>query len=289
QWLWTKILKPYIDAWIAIIKAVGSVASWLYTKAIKPVFNGISAVVKFWWKVNVAIFKTAVAFVKNALGPAFRWLYDKAVKPALAGIRSAVGSWWKNTKANFQAAVNFVRHTLGPVFTWLRDKIIKPVWSGIKSTISTTYTRGIKPVFEGLKTAVRAVATAFDRAKTAIGKSWKGLKGLAKDPVNFVIYTYNHGIKAVWDKVVSAFGGTKLPKVSTLATGGVLPGYTPGKDIHLAALSGGEAVMRPEWTRAVGPQYVDAMNRAARGGGVRPRAGAGPLPQHLDHLGDVHP
>ncbi|MHC3427171.1 hypothetical protein [Streptomyces sp. DT18] len=270
QWLWTKVLKPYIDLWIAIIKAVGAIASWLYAKAIKPAFNGISAVVKFWWKVNVAIFKTVVAFVKNVLGPAFRWLYDKAVKPALAGIRSAVSSWWRNTKANFQAAVDFVRRTLGPVFTWLRDKIIKPVWSGIRSTISTTYTRGIKPVFEGLKTAVRAVATAFDRAKTAIGKSWKGLKGLAKDPVNFVIDTvYNHGIKAVWDKVVSAFGGTKLPKVSKLATGGVLPGYTPGKDIHLAALSGGEAVMRPEWTRAVGPQYVDAMNRAARGGGVQ--------------------
>ena len=52
-----------------------------------------------------------------------------------------------------------------------------------------------------------------------------------------------------------------------VARGGVVPGYTPGRDTTLAAVSGGEAIMRPEWTRAVGPDYVQAANRAARTGG----------------------
>lgn len=60
------------------------------------------------------------------------------------------------------------------------------------------------------------------------------------------------------------------------ATGGILPGYTPGRDIHRfysptgggLNLSGGEAVMRPEWTRAVGPAVVNAMNAIARSRGV---------------------
>jgi SpoU rRNA methylase family enzyme len=60
------------------------------------------------------------------------------------------------------------------------------------------------------------------------------------------------------------------------ADGGVLPGYTPGRDVHtfqaangsILRLSGGEAVMRPEWTQAVGAQYVKAANSAARQGGV---------------------
>lgn len=60
------------------------------------------------------------------------------------------------------------------------------------------------------------------------------------------------------------------------ATGGVLPGYTPGKDVHQffsptagrLNLSGGEAVMRPEWTRAVGPALVHAWNRLSRSQGV---------------------
>jgi hypothetical protein len=60
------------------------------------------------------------------------------------------------------------------------------------------------------------------------------------------------------------------------ADGGVLPGYTPGRDVHrfqaangsVLDLSGGEAVMRPEWTAAVGPSWVHAANRAARQGGI---------------------
>jgi hypothetical protein len=56
------------------------------------------------------------------------------------------------------------------------------------------------------------------------------------------------------------------------AMGGILPGYTPGRDVHHFTsptagrlhLSGGEAVMRPEWTRAVGPAFVNAMNALSR-------------------------
>src|SRR5699024_497890 len=82
------------------------------------------------------------------------------------------------------------------------------------------------------------------------------------------------------------------------ARGGVLPGFTPGRDVHdfvsptggALRLSGGEAIMRPEWTRAVGGAgAVNSMNRAAM------RGGAGVLPggdafevlkeaaQHLDN------
>lgn len=59
------------------------------------------------------------------------------------------------------------------------------------------------------------------------------------------------------------------------ASGGVTPGYTPGRDVHhyysstggKLSLSGGEAIMRPEWTAAVGTNYVHAANAAARSGG----------------------
>jgi tape measure domain-containing protein len=50
--------------------------------------------------------------------------------------------------------------------------------------------------------------------------------------------------------------------------GGIYPGYTPGRDIGYIGISGGEAIMRPEWTRAVGPGFVDKMNAIARSGGV---------------------
>lgn len=53
-----------------------------------------------------------------------------------------------------------------------------------------------------------------------------------------------------------------------MALGGIYPGYTPGVDIGYIGISGGEAVMRPEWTRAVGPDWVHRMNALARSGGA---------------------
>ena len=79
--------------------------------------------------------------------------------------------------------------------------------------------------------------------------------------------------------VNTAFGdvGVKLdsPKTLEFASGGVLPGYTPGKDVHHFRspsagdlyLSGGEAIMRPEFTRAVGGERgVRELNALARQG-----------------------
>ncbi|MEV5677456.1 transglycosylase SLT domain-containing protein [Streptomyces sp. NPDC052179] len=71
-------------------------------------------------------------------------------------------------------------------------------------------------------------------------------------------------------------GGSSSGKKTKKALGGVLPGYTPGRDVHVFSsptagelhLSGGEAVMRPEFTAAVGADEVNRINSAARTGGV---------------------
>jgi len=59
-------------------------------------------------------------------------------------------------------------------------------------------------------------------------------------------------------------------------TGGTLPGFTPGRDVHtfvsptggVLHLSGGEAIMRPEWARAVGVDYIKKANTSAAMGGI---------------------
>ncbi|GAB6920741.1 hypothetical protein JCM9803A_11910 [Rhodococcus erythropolis] len=52
------------------------------------------------------------------------------------------------------------------------------------------------------------------------------------------------------------------------ALGGIIPGYSPGQDKFQVGVSGGESIMRPEWTRAVGSSFVDGMNSIARKQGV---------------------
>lgn len=72
------------------------------------------------------------------------------------------------------------------------------------------------------------------------------------------------------------------------ADGGVLPGFTPGRDVHTfhgaagtLELSGGEAIMRPEWVRAVGgAKSVEMMNRKAKYGGFKDGGIYWPVPGH---------
>ena len=116
--------------------------------------------------------------------------------------------------------------------------------------------------------------------KSGIQTVWDGVKSVAAKPINFIINTvYRDGIKKTADSIAEKLGlSMRLPSVSGIpgyASGGVLPGYSPGKDIYhffspdgggALALSGGEAIMRPEWVKAVGgPAAVHRMNAAARG------------------------
>src|SRR4029079_5707702 len=85
----------------------------------------------------------------------------------------------------------------------------------------------------------------------------------------FVLDTVlNKGLIDGWNWVSDKILGGKFKvghiPIPKFASGGIMPGYTPGKDVGLAALSGGEAVMRPEWTRAVGEKRVEQWNVAAR-------------------------
>lgn len=85
-----------------------------------------------------------------------------------------------------------------------------------------------------------------------------------------------------YNKVVKDLDLKKDLKISRFpvqkyADGGVMQGYTPGRDVHkfysdtggILELSGGEPVMRPEFGAVVGTQWVDQANAAARNGGVR--------------------
>ncbi|WP_394436304.1 aggregation-promoting factor C-terminal-like domain-containing protein [Streptomyces sp. SGAir0957] len=244
-WLWEKVLKP-VFTWI------GDICVWLWSNVIKPYFGYVVAM----WK--------RVASVAT-------WLWQKVLSPVFHKIANIITWWWNNIVKPYFGYVKTAISVLGGVFRWLYDKVVKPVWKKIRDAISWAWEHVIRPVFNSLKSAVGKVADSFESARKMIKKAWDKLSGIAKTPVRFIINTvYNRGIVPVWNKIATAFGAKKINKmdISGWNTGGVLPGYTPGKDVHLAALSGGEAVMRPEWTRAVGPGYVNTMNAAARGGGV---------------------
>lgn len=294
--VWNTVLKPVLTAIWTGLQTVGRWAMWLWTNAIGPAFRFIWAAAKILLTVLVvavllpiiATFKIAAAvglwLWNTALGPAFRgiafvaaWLYNNAIKPyfgfIVAEFRFAakIGAWlWNNALAPAFRGI-------AGVAMWLYTHGIKPAFSLISSIVSSAWHYGIKPVFDLLKEGVAKVAIAFDVARAGIKLAWDKIKNIARVPAQYVVdVVYNHGIRGVWNEVAGAFGAPKLPEYK-FASGGIMPGYTPGRDVHrfvsptggALELSGGEAIMRPEFTRAVGSGFVGAMNAIAKSQGAQ--------------------
>ncbi|MBZ6102672.1 hypothetical protein ACH4NO_17860 [Streptomyces olivaceus] len=260
--------------WIVIaVAAVVAVIVLLYTKcewfrdAVKAVWLAIqlgAKVVKdwlagpfatFWTRTLPAVFKAGWVLVKT-------WV----IYPIRDYFTKTIPGWANTLKSRFVKA--WVDVSVGALNAWrnLKSSVIWPIRDFFTKTIPG-WGRTLK------SNMVEAFASAAVGIKNAFNK----IRGYAKDPVQFVVDTvYNNGIRGVWNKIAGAFGAKKLPWFK-FASGGVMPGYTPGRDVHTfysptgggLALSGGEAIMRPEFTRAVGSGFVNTMNSVAKSQGTQ--------------------
>ncbi|MEU8829326.1 hypothetical protein [Streptomyces sp900116325] len=253
SWLWTNVFSP-IFTWI------GDKATWLWTERLKPAWEFI--------KIGAGLVGDKIAALWNSyIKPVFTWIGDKATKMWTDKIKPA----WEFIKVG--------AGLVGGKIKELWDKYAKPVFGWIADKGKWLWDRALKPAFDNINKGVKAVGNSFKDAKDFIGKQWSKVQDIAKKPVRFIIdKIYNAGIVPTWNRIASAFGAPKIQTMETKgwATGGVLPGYSPGKDIHKFVsptgggleLSGGEAIMRPEFTRAVGSGFVSTMNKIASSRGA---------------------
>ncbi|WP_395109778.1 hypothetical protein [Actinomadura sp. SCN-SB] len=259
-WLWQNAIGP-------ALRGIAAAVVWLWQTILVPAWNGIKAVISGAWAVIKPIFNVIATVLKVVLGVAFVVLRT-IVQVAWIGIATQIKIAWGVIKPIFNLIKAFVSNVLGPVFRWLLNNVIKPVWSAISTAITFVWNRGIKPAFDKLKSAVGTLGGAFKSAVSAIKTQWDKLKNVAKAPVNFVIDIYNNGIAALVNRLAKFAGVGGIGKIPRLAKGGILPGYAPGVDSLIAAVSPGEAVMRPEFTRAVGSGFILKANDVARRSGV---------------------
>lgn len=226
-------------------------------------------------------------------------------KAKFNGINAGIAVTLANVRARWNGLVAWLKRTIvGGFVNFIAKSNAKfnGIVSGIVGTITNVKARwnGLiawlkKTVVGGFVSFIAKSVNAFSKMGKGIGEAMDKIKSAAKKPVDFVINTvYNKGIVPMWNKIAGTFGLTKLNTVATggggggggkstggkqlnnrFADGGVLPGYTPGKDVHHFTsptggnlhLSGGEAIMRPEFTRLVGGKSgVDALNGMAKKG-----------------------
>lgn len=300
----TAVIAPLILAWNLLSTAIQ--AAWEYV--IKPVWDAISlAAMWLWQNVLVPAFDGIVAAFQK-VGDGFQWVWDNIIKPLWDGMVLMANFLWQNAllpvfnliKAGFEA--------LGTGLRWIYDNIIQPVWDSFANALRWLYDNVVMPVtewiknrwqtmgdqlgaiknwivdnvFGGLKRGLDTLKGWFGKAVEGITSIWGKIRAATAKPAKFVVETvYNNGIRKAWNLVAGFTGQKKLDpaplnELGGYAKGGILPGYTPGRDIYnmidprtgtRVALSGGEAIMRPEFTRVVGAKSIEALNHAARTGG----------------------
>ncbi|MFJ4925262.1 hypothetical protein [Streptomyces sp. NPDC088736] len=225
--------------WSAIKTGAGAVVDW---------FKG--PFVDFFTKKIPAVFQAVLSWVKGN----WPWILGALTGPIGLATVYVIKHWSQ------------IRQGLSDGWNWIKRVVLSPIGNWFTKTIP------------GWASSLRdKLIGAFDAARKGIKTAWDKIKSIARAPVQYVVdVVYNKGIRGVWNAVAGAFGAPKLDKY-TFASGGIMPGYTPGRDVHkfisptggALELSGGEAIMRPEFTRAVGSGFVNSLNSIASSRGAQ--------------------
>ena len=188
----------------------------------------------------------------------------------LENTRTQQEEMYKSTSSRFSA----MRVTASDETSTLRDDVVENA-----RTMRTSYSDQLRSMEsrndEGFKNMKSGGVSAFRGMREGIGEQMDRAHPALVSDLNRLIRVFSRFTSSV----NTAFGdvGVKLdsPKTLEFASGGVLPGYTPGRDVHHFRspsagdlyLSGGESIMRPEFTRAVGGERgVRELNALARQG-----------------------
>ena len=310
---WESSVNWLQETWAIVTGAISTAWTWLKDTLVAA-WEAIKEFVINAWNAYWSQVKSNFELVTGALNVAWTWLKDMFVAVWNAIKEFVVAAFeqaWTNLKNNFQLVMGL----LNAAWTWLKDMLvavwnvirdtvinafqtaleglraffqnimdrISTMWSGFKDHLHTVWVWVKENVFDAIGRGLDQVRGWFQSAVDAIRDIWNGIKSAAAKPVKFVVETvYNNGIRKAWNAVAGFVGLDELAPVSlgdlgNYASGGVLPGYTPGRDPYTfiepttgmrIGLSGGEAIVRPEATRVLGSDWVDGVNAAAKTGGT---------------------
>ena len=192
-----------------------------------------SSVSTAWENYIKPAFKAMSDFVTGTLIPVTQRLWRDNIKPVFEQIGRIIQVAWNNViKPIFQIWKSYYENVLFPIIRFLWSNVVKPVMESVGSGIKKAWENVIKPVFNALGGFIEdKVKPAFEKGVNGIKTIWNGLKEIAAKPVRFLVNTvYNEGLR----KMIDAIPGVDTPPEVKLAfaSGGVLPGFTPGRDVH---------------------------------------------------------
>jgi phage-related protein len=241
--LWD-VFGPFLEMGLSNLEATWDAVWAGMQEVFSAVWDVISATVKVVW---------------DGIETYLKIIWDAIVGTFDIFLDLITGHWskaWQDAQNTSTQIWNAIRDFFSNTWDTISSTASK-VWGDITGFLSAAWDR------------IKSVATgAFDAIRSAIASVWDGIVHdieTAVGKIESIISGISHAITSVPGKILSAVG---------LASGGVIPGYAPGRDSVPAMLSPGEGVLTPEAVRGLGgPGFVHAANSAFSGSRVRMGSG----------------
>lgn len=288
--VWNAI-ELVITTWWTVVKGLWSVIIAFLATTFKLAWDNFKALVTAVWTAIQLVITTVWTFIR-----------DTIFTPIITFLAGVFALAWNTFKTLLVTVWTTIQNTILAVWTFVRDSIFTPIinflvgifqpawtafkdfvsnaWETLKNNISNTWNWIRDNIFGPIQTFITStIPNAFSQGVSMIGSAWDRLKKLASEPIHFILETViNNGIIKGLNWIGEKVGAGHIDNVPVpFAKGGILPGYTPGRDVHQFMsptggrldLSGGEAVMRPEFTKGLGRGAINFFNRIARTRGVQ--------------------
>jgi hypothetical protein len=245
-------------------------------------------VIKSGWAVIEGVFKAAVSIIETAMKIGWDAMVS-AAKIAWALIEAVIKIAWDAIVAIVSVALDLLTGHWHTAWTDISN-FGKQVLNNLKSFFATSWgsiktdtlqawnaiKSGVTGIWSDIEGAARQIWSnlrqGFSNVVGSIKQTWSTLEGIFRGPVGYLVNTvYDNGIARLWNDVMGAIGGPKLPTLKFQSggrlaeDGGHLNGYGGG-DIVPALLEPGEAVVDKDRTRKYA-HVLKAMGVPGFGGG----------------------
>lgn len=298
-WAINTIIVPTIHAMGAVLKWVWGVAKTVWNavvKIFKVAVRVIKDIVEVGFKVVAAVILAPIA----ALVWIFKKIWDKIggpIKFFFRGIKDfLVGIW-----GSIESVAKSVWQTIGGAITTpikFAFTVVKSAWNTFWGWLKSAWGK-VKDVAGAIWSAISdTIANAFRSTGGTLGQIWQSIENIFISAINFITQDIINKLISAINWVITKFGIDPIHKIGKIqanapappdmtsgpvtsgpqhggafAKGGVLPGYSPGRDIYefvhptsgmRIGLSGGEGILVPEAVRALGGKAgIDAINASS--------------------------